>query len=70
MIEEYDLIIGNRTAEAMENREHMLKKVVCLLLRIYFGVKVPDANAPFRLMKADIVNKYINRMPEIIIFRI
>ena len=24
---------------------------------------VPDANAPFRLMKADIVNKYIDLMP-------
>ena len=27
-----------------------------------FGVKVQDANAPFRLMKADLVKKYIDRL--------
>lgn len=27
MIEEYDLIIGNRTARGDGNREHMLKKL-------------------------------------------
>lgn len=64
MIEEYDLIIGNRTARGDGKSRAYVEKVVCLLLRIYFGVKVPDANAPFRLMKADIVNKYINRMPD------
>lgn len=64
MTEEYDLIIGNRTARGDGKSRAYVEKVVCLLLRIYFGVKVPDANAPFRLMKADIVNKYINRMPD------
>ena len=64
MIEEYDLIIGNRTARGDEKSRAYVEKVVCLLLRIYFGVKIPDANAPFRLMRADIVNKYINRMPD------
>ena len=29
-----------------------------------FGIKVPDANAPFRLMKKEILKKYINRMPQ------
>ena len=33
------------------------------MLRIYFGVKVPDANAPFRLMKAEMLEKYIDRIP-------
>ena len=31
---------------------------------MYFGITVPDANAPFRLMKASLVNKYISRLPE------
>lgn len=57
MIEEYDLIIGNRTARGDGKSRAYVEKVVCLLLRIYFGVKIPDANAPFRLMRADIVNK-------------
>lgn len=64
MTEEYDLVIGNRTARGDGKSRAYVEKVVCLLLRIYFGVKVPDANAPFRLMRADIVNKYINRMPD------
>lgn len=64
MTEEYDLIIGNRTVRGDGKSRAYVEKVVCLLLRIYFGVKVPDANAPFRLMKAGIVNKYINRIPD------
>ena len=40
-----------------------LSKVVYILLKIYFGVNVPEANAPFRLMKADLVKKYIDNLP-------
>lgn len=29
-----------------------------------FSLNIPDANASFRLMKAFVVNKYINRLPE------
>ena len=36
--------------------------MVCALLRLYFDVKVPDANAPFRLMKTNIVAKYLYNM--------
>ena len=32
-------------------------------MKLFFGVMVPDANAPFRLMKSDVVNKYIDLMP-------
>ena len=38
--------------------------MVCLLLRLYFGVEVKDANAPFRLMKSSLVNKYINKFED------
>lgn len=41
----------------------MVENVVCLLLRLIFGVKVQDANAPFRLMKADLIKKYIGKLP-------
>lgn len=36
---------------------------MCLLLRLIFGVKVKDANAPFRLMRSAAVEKYINKLP-------
>ena len=33
------------------------------MLRGIFGVRVQDANAPFRLMKTELVNKYIGKLP-------
>ena len=40
-----------------------MENTVCFLLRIIFGVKVSDANAPFRLMRAELVQKYIDKLP-------
>lgn len=60
----YDAILGYRQIRGDGKARAFVERVVCLLLRLYFGIKVPDANAPFRLMKADIVKKYINRLPE------
>lgn len=62
--EAYDGIFGNRTVRGDGHSRAMVEKVVCLLLRLYFGVKVPDANAPFRLMRADKVAKYLKKLPE------
>lgn len=59
----FDGIFGNRTVRGDGKDRALVEKVVCFLLRLYFGVKVPDANAPFRLMKADIVKKYLYKMP-------
>ena len=62
--EAYDGIFGNRTVRGDGKSRAVVEKVVCLLLRIYFGVKVPDANAPFRLMRAEKVAKYLKKLPE------
>ncbi len=61
---QYDVILGNRTVRGDGRSRAFVEKVVCLLLRLYFHVKVPDANAPFRLMKADVLEKYVDRLPE------
>lgn len=58
----YSGIFGNRTVRGDGNDRAFVEKVVCFLLRLYFGVKVPDANAPFRLMRAEIVKKYLYKM--------
>ena len=58
---QYDVILGYRTARGDGLSRKLVEKVVCVLLKLYFGVSVPDANAPFRLMKAEIVEKYIGR---------
>ena len=60
---QYDGIFGNRTVRGDGKDRAFVEKVVCFLLKIYFGVKIPDANAPFRLMKTDIVKKYLYKMP-------
>lgn len=60
----YDGIFGNRTVRGDGKSRAMVERVVCLLVKLFFGVKVPDANAPFRLMKSEVVGKYIDRLPE------
>lgn len=62
--ENYDAIIGNRVVRGDGKDRKMVENTVCLLLRIIFGVKVQDANAPFRLMKTELVAKYIKRLPK------
>lgn len=62
--ENYDAVIGNRTVRGDGKSRAFVERVVCMLLRFIFGVKVPDANAPFRLMKASLVAKYIDKFPE------
>lgn len=59
----YDGIFGNRTVRGDGKDRAFVEQVVCLMLKVFFKVDTPDANAPFRLMKADSVRKYLNRMP-------
>ena len=60
----YAGIFGNRKVRGDGKDRALVEKVVCALVLLYFGVKIPDANAPFRLMKAQTVAKYIDKMPE------
>lgn len=61
MRDKYDAILGNRTVRGDGKARAFVEHVVCFLLRLYYGVKIPDANAPFRLMNAKTVAKYIDR---------
>ena len=58
----YDGIFGNRTVRGDGKSRAFVEKVVCFLLKLYFKVKVPDANAPFRLMKTSVVKKYLYKL--------
>ncbi len=62
MRNEYDGIFGNRTIRGDGKHRAFVEKVVCFLIKLYFGVNIPDANAPFRLMKTDVVKKYLYRL--------
>lgn len=64
--QEYDGIFGYRNHRGDGKSRALVEKVVCLIIKLIFGfsLNIPDANAPFRLMKASVVDKYINRLPE------
>ncbi len=61
--QKYDAIIGKRIVRGDGISRKFVENTVCLLLRIFFSVKVPDANAPFRLMRTSLVKKYIKKLP-------
>lgn len=58
---DFDVICGYRNSRGDGKGRAFVEKVVCFLLKLYFKVDVPDANAPFRLMKSDVVSRYIDR---------
>lgn len=58
----YDGIFGNRIVREDGKDRAFVERVVCILLRMIFGVKIPDANAPFRLMRVSTVKKYLSRL--------
>ena len=62
--EENEAVIGIRPDRQDGKSRVFVEKVLCLLLRIIFGVKVPDSNAPFRLMKREFVEKFIRKLPK------
>lgn len=61
---QFDGIFGHRSVRGDGQSRAFVEHVVCFLLKLYFGVKVPDANAPFRLMNVDTVKKYLYKMPK------
>ncbi len=60
----FDAILGNRVVRGDGKDRKFVENTVCFLLRLIFGVRVQDANAPFRLMKASLVQKYIGKLPK------
>ncbi|MCR4611510.1 MAG: glycosyltransferase family 2 protein [Lachnospiraceae bacterium] len=61
---ENDAVIAYRPVRGDGEDRKFVENVVCLLVRLFFGVHVKDANAPFRLMKSELVDKYIGRFPK------
>ena len=60
---DYDGILGYRNAREDGKQRAIVEHIVCILLKLYFRVSVPDANAPFRLMNVKILKKYLYRLP-------
>lgn len=60
----YDAVLGNRCDRQDGASRKFVENTLRFILKLVFGVSVPDANAPFRLMKREVVEKYIRRMPK------
>lgn len=61
---QYDIVMGNRKKRGDGLGRKIVENVLRVYIKLFFGVMVPDANAPFRLMKATVVKKYIGLMPD------
>ena len=61
---DYDAIIGKRLVRGDGAQRKFVENVVCALLYLIFGVKIQDANAPYRLMRTSLLEKYISRLPK------
>ena len=59
----YDVIMGDRKKRGDGMGRKAVENVLRVYLKIFFGTFVPDANAPFRLMKSSVVAKYLDLMP-------
>lgn len=62
--QKYDAVIGKRPTRGDGRSRKFVEDVLCMILRFFFKVSISDANAPFRLMKADLVNQYLQRLPK------
>ena len=62
--EEYDAILGNRVIRGDGKSRKFIENTLCFILKTIFGVKLKDANAPFRLMNSKLVAKYINNFED------
>lgn len=62
--QKYDVIMGYRKKRGDGLGRKTVENVLRIYIKIFFKVMVPDANAPFRLMKSDIVEKYMGLMPD------
>lgn len=60
---DYDCVMGCRPVRGDGKDRKMVENVLRTYVRLFFHVWVPDANAPFRLMKASVLAKYLDVMP-------
>lgn len=59
----YDMVIGRRDKREDGFSRVVVTKVLKLVLLLLFHVSIPDANTPFRLMKAGTLARYLPLIP-------
>lgn len=61
---DYDMVIGHRKKRQDGFSRIVVTKVLKITLLMLFRVNIPDANTPFRLMKADTLMRYLPLIPQ------
>lgn len=59
----YDMVIGHRQKREDGFSRVVVTKVLKFVLLLLFHVRIPDANTPFRLMKAGTLAQYLPLIP-------
>ncbi len=59
---EYSAIFGKRKKQKDGFIRLLSEKILYFLLFLYVDVRIPDANAPFRLMRTSVLKKYLYRI--------
>lgn len=62
--DEYDLITGYRNDRKDGFFRILVMNMLIFVIYVFFGVRVKDANAPFRLMKAEILKENLKYVPK------
>lgn len=62
--ESCDMVIGHRKKRQDGLSRLFVTKVMKFVLLLVFHVSIPDANTPFRLMKAETLKKYLPLIPK------
>ncbi len=62
--QEYDMVIGHRKGRKDGWSRILVTKTLRLVIRLCLGVWVRDANTPYRLMKAEVLQQYLGLIPE------
>lgn len=61
---DYDMVIGMRNKRQDGMARILVTKTLKAVIKVCFGVKISDANTPFRLMKADSLENAVKLIPE------
>jgi len=61
---DFDVQIGRRVHRGDGRIRRLIQTVECAVIGVFFRVKVPDANTPFRLMRTDLLRVYMEQIPQ------
>ena len=61
---DYDCVMGWRKRRQDGFSRVCVSAVLRLVIRLFFRVRVTDPNVPYRLMKASVLEKYLDLVPE------